>query len=226
LILIVLDTIDIMKSPKNKLQEYCQKNKFDLPKYSTIKYNGITGRNELPLLWETTLKVNNLIYNIKGTNIKNNELKLAEQACNEIPNINNKIEKIERKQKVQDIYSINLEKYKRILLVDGENCDININNTMEEEFEFLILIFVAKNTSKNQVFELQMDYKNCYVFISECVGKDAADFLLTFNAGILHSLNKNNTGAKYFILTKDHYGEFLEKFMNNCKFICSLDELN
>ena len=61
-------------------------------------------------------------------------------------------------------------------------------------------------------------------FISDSVGKDAADHLLTFNAGILHHMLLGHS-MNYYVFTNDNFGQLLEKFMPNCKFICSIDEI-
>ena len=103
-------------------------------------------------------------------------------------------------------------------MVDGENCDLNMTKI---DSNILVLFFAAKNTTKNKIFEHQTKYNNCYVFLSQCVGKDAADHLLTFYAGKLSMI----TNKKMLVMTRDHYGEFLERFMENCQFICSLDEI-
>ncbi len=205
---------------KNIIQEYCQKNNLDFPKYDTQKI-GTTENNQI--IWKCTVIFNNYP-NCDGIDLtkKGAEIRAAallytlihDQNLNS-DNSNN----IKRIQKINDIKTINFNLFKRIILVDGENCDFEIKKLDSND---LVYIFVAKNTSKNIVFELQEKYNNCYVFISECVGKDAADHLLTFYAGILSMIHPNGT---YFVLTKDHYGEFLEKFMCNCKFICSFDEL-
>lgn len=207
---------------KNIIQEYCQKNNLEFPKYTTLKI-GTTENNQI--IWKCTVSFNNypdcdgIDLTKKGAEIRAagalyiliHDQKLIQ---------NNQDYAILRTQKIDDITKLNFVAFDRIFLMDGENCDFEIEKLNSKD---LILIFVAKNTSKNIVFQLQEKYDNCYVFISDCVGKDAADHLLTFYAGILSVISGNSS---YFILTKDHYGEFLEKFMYDCKFICSLDELN
>lgn len=204
------------KSYKNLLQEYFQKNGLPLPKYQTLK---IDGMDHQPV-WQARLQINDTIYEAEGKSKTEAEINVAEYAClNYCKNPVKTEIKLDRKQKVNDITEIVFDKYESIIMVDGENCDIDmakINSNV------LVLFFAAKNTTKNKIFEFQTKYDNCYVFLAQCVGKDAADHLLTFNAGKLSLIINKKT----FILSKDHFGEFLEKFMNNCKFICSLDEIH
>lgn len=212
------------KSYKNILQEYCQKHGLDLPKYNTYKI-GMTDYGAIDkniTIWRSNVTVSDITTNGIDTIKKTAEHKAAIiMYCilNKIDpnNINNNT--ISRTQKVDNIQDINLNPYERIFMIDGENCDFEIDKFLETD---LILIFVAKNTTKNIVFDYQANYKHCYVFISEAVGKDAADHMLTFYAGILSVIDEYGV---HYVLTKDHYGEFLEKFMKNCKFICSLDEI-
>ncbi|ARF09607.1 double-stranded RNA binding motif-containing protein [Indivirus ILV1] len=203
---------------KNIIQEYCQKNNLEFPKYDTHKIS-TTENNQI--IWKCSINFKNypICYGIDLTK-KGAEIKAAAELYTFIDkSVQEKVKQYKRTQKSNDIKSLNFRSYDRIILVDGENCDFEIKKLNSKD---LICIFVAKNTSKNIVFEHQEEYENCHVFISECVGKDAADHLLTFYAGILSVIHPD---GKYIILTKDHYGEFLEKFMRNCKFICSLDEL-
>lgn len=206
------------KSYKNILQEYCQKNNINLPKYETIKI-GTTEDNLI--IWKSTVTIKDLQCESIDHVKKNAEQKAAllmytscQESNNDIIVTTNK-----RTQKVNDVLDINFSLYNRILLVDGENCDFSMDLLNSDD---LVLMFVAKNTTKNIVFKYQELYDNCFVFISQSVIQDAADHLLTFYAGILSIINKD---GNYYVLTKDHYGECLEKFMENCKFICSLDEI-
>lgn len=201
---------------KNTLQEYCQKQNIKFPTYNTVKI-GTTENNQI--IWKCTAFLENYP-NCDGIDLtkKAAEIRAAESLYNIInKDLPQQIYQYKRYQKSQ-IKDLPFNDYQRIFLIDGENCDFNIDHINKD----LILIFVAKNTTKNIVFELQEKYNNVFVFISDSVGKDAADHLLTFYAGIL---SVTNSDSQYYVLTKDHYGEFLEKFMKNCKYICSLDEL-
>lgn len=205
-------------SSKNLLQEYCQKNNISLPIYKTDRSDK-TGQDHNPT-WKSNVIINKMSFSGIGSTKTKAELIAAQIAYEHITlkTIAKPIIEIVRKQKVKSLEDIDFGAFDKIILVDGENCNVNQIDDAN------VLIFVAKNTTKNIVFELQSKYDNYYVFISDSVGKDAADHLLTFYAGQLHVLNKN-PDAQYFVLTKDHYGEFLEKFMYNCKFICTTDDL-
>jgi len=215
-----------MNNPKNQLQECCQKNKTDMPQYKTIR---IDKNNDHEPIWKSSININGTVFSGTASSKKGAELNAAEKAYKKICNgaHNNGFIKISnnsnnRKQKVNGLEDIDFNRYKKVLLVDGENANVDYNYVGND---MCVLIFVAKNTTKNIVFELQEKYNNCYVFISECVGRDASDHMLSFYAGQLEILNKNLV-LNYYVLTKDHYGEFLGKFMKNCKFICMMEEVN
>jgi len=204
------------ESHKNILQEYFQKNKLPLPVYNCININS----DKTNPVWKASVFCFNLEFTGVGNTKRTAEGLAAKNACNHFL-MTKPITKPDAptKQKVKSLSDIKFNDYNTILLVDGENCDVNINKIGKD---ILILIFVSKNTTKKLVFQLQNEEDNCYVFISERVGPDAADHLLTFYAGKLSVLYPDKS---YYIFTKDHYGEYLETFMDNCKFICSLDNL-
>ena len=209
----------MLKSSKNLLQEYCQKNKHNPPVYSqAVRLD--KGLDNTPT-WKTTVKLfnNKTFEGVAGT-IKDAELIAAKRAYEFVTeNLVQPVVTYSVGLKVGSLTDINFGAFAQILLVDGDNCDLDIQRVGDD---VLILIFVSKNTTKKIVFQFQAKYDNCFVFVSDSVGKDAADHLLTFYAGKLSLLASD---ALYYVLTKDHYGEFLEKFMNKCKFICSLDEM-
>lgn len=205
---------------KNTLQEYCQKNKLTTPKYNTIK---IGGSDHIPI-WKAELIIDNNSFTSTGKNKKEAEYSVAKIVYDYITKgmiskhfIKNKNSRI---QKVSNLDEIDIQKYKYVVLVDAENIDVDSKYLHNKDI--LFIIFVAKNTSKNWIFDAQENINNCFVFISQCVGRDAADHLLTFYLGKLSIIAPKQ---KYYILTKDHYGEYLQYFCNNTKFICSCDEL-
>lgn len=210
--------IQMNKPYKNQLQEYYQKLQQPLPQYTTIK----TSYG----LWQSTVSTacNHSFQSLCFANKKDAENNAAELAYNFLlSNVitqtitSTKIFSIT--QKVPTLMDIDMTNYHKILLVDGENCDIDLGIVLTN---VLVLIFVSKNTTKKSVFQSQNNYDNCFVFISNSVGRDAADHLLTFYAGKLSIIQPLK---EYYVLTKDHYGEFLESFMNNCKFICAIYEV-
>lgn len=213
---------------KNLLQEYYQKKQLNVPTYSTFSIANNIGNiplwKSIVMLYDGTEFVGisgDLHKKIPG-NKKDAENNAAKNAYNYLITSNKlttTTTTISTTQKAKSLNDINIANFKKVLLVDSENCDLEINKISND---MLVLMFVSKNTTKKVVFQLQNKYENCYVFISESVGRDAADHLLTFYAGKLSILYDE---MQYYVLTKDHYGEFLEKFMSRCRFICSLDEI-
>lgn len=211
------------KSWKNLLQELCITCKMLQPVYKTERIDN--SLDHAPI-WKSVCSCQDVPFDSIGNSKKEAELSAAKLSyeyfntkLEDLIQQQNKKTKIDRIQKAEHLYQINLNMYDKVILVDGENVEIDPNKV---NTDMLVLIFVAKNTSKNIVFELQQNYPNYYVFISQNVGRDAADHLLSFYAGKLSIINPDKN---YYVLTKDHYGEFLEKFMNNCKYICSLHEI-
>lgn len=217
------------KTWKTLLHEYFQRNGLEAPEYETKRMDN-DGMDHMPE-WKATIKIGDKIFEGIDTSKKDAGATAAQKAYeflteNKIPELEKEkeviIKQIERKQKVNEVEDVPFNNYNEILLLDGENCNIDMSKVKNN---MLVLIFAAKNTTKNNIFTLQQNYDNCYVFLSQSVGKDAADHLLTFYAGKLSILLDGNN-INYYILTKDHYGEFIEKFMPNCKFICDATELS
>jgi hypothetical protein len=203
-------------SYKNQLQEFLQKNNRPLPIYISERID--EGVDHKPI-WLTCINMDSIIFEGEGQSKKIAECEAAKLVLEYI--LENNLKNDSKNDSKNDILLFSqkaefadmpLNNYDKIYLIDGENYNI------KKLPDGLSLIFVAKNTSKKIVFELQNKHDNCYVLISECVGKDAADHLLTFYAGKLSMLFPEKN---YYVLTKDHYGEFLEKFMKNCQYICS-----
>ena len=208
---------------KNLLQEYYQKKQLNIPIYSTFLIDNNT--STIPL-WKSIVMlcdgtefvgISGDLYKKTPGNKKDAENNAAKNAYNYLIT-SNKLTTITTLS-TKSLTDININNFKEVLLVDSENCDLEISKISND---MLVLMFVSKNTTKKVVFQLQNKYENCYVFISESVGRDAADHLLTFYAGKLSVLHNE---IQYYVLTKDHYGEFLEKFMSKCKFICSVVEI-
>ena len=210
-----------MSSYKNLLQEHFQKNKADVPEYNTFRTDQNKDNNPV---WNSVMKIDGKTFNFEGKTKKEAEIGVAKIVYDYLTK-NSLLEKkkdttlVNRSQKVYQLNEIELDKFNKIILIDGENCDFSMDKLEEDT---LVLIFAAKNTTKNIIFQHQVKYDNCYIFLSECVGKDAADHYLTFFAGKLSMMNLN---SNFYVLTRDHYGEFIGKFLENCKFICSLDEI-
>lgn len=202
-------------SKKNELQEYCQRNAIELPKYKSSRIDN--DRDHEPI-WQCEIVFNNKSYRTVSGTKKGAEVKIAEMIIGELQP-KQQITTIIKKQKIDDILKIDFSRYIRIILIDGENVDILENNFKETD---LILIFVAKNATKNNVFKLQTQLDNCFVIISDSIARDAADTLLIFTAG---RLAVKLSDRQFVIITKDHFGESLQKCLDNCKHICSTQDL-
>jgi len=205
---------------KNNLQDYCQKNKLPLPQYNTQK---IESDNNIGS-FRAIINIFDKEFIAFGNSKKDAEKNVAGSVLAFMGGGVSRPSspKIRRVPKVKFIEIMNyIRPTTTILLVDAENSDIDIDILKEN---IVALFFVAKNTTKNKVFELQEKYHNCFVFISDSIGRDAADHLMTFHAGQLSLINQHGKNS-YYVLTKDHFGEFFEKLMPNCKLICSTDEM-
>lgn len=220
---------------KGFVNEFCQKNKLLLPQYDTKRVGG----HDHDPIWESRLTLLNKTFmstNKSKIQAETNVAKLCYDYLQNNKSIANcttvtqpitsqAVQKLTLQvaQKCASVYNINFSDYQKIVFVDVENCEI----ALDQEYEnILFLFFCAKNTTRKTCFGYQNKYKNCFVFVSQSVAKDAADHLLTFNAGIVECLNKmNKHKPQYYIITKDHYGECLEKFMDNCHFVCSISDV-
>lgn len=121
-------------------------------------------------------------------------------------------------QKFASILDIPSSAYQTIYLIDGDSCHVE-NESKFSEAGSLFVYFVAKNTTKPSPADHQHRFENCCIFISDSIGRDAADHLLTFTLGQMTAIWH---GKKYIIATHDHFGECLEKFVPGCQCICSL----
>lgn len=211
-------------SNKNILQEYCQQTKIPLPRYESTN----TSTKEL-IEWTTSVTFGNKIYSASARSKINAEQTVAGMIIKDIKSITQNIIdtpiSYAKKQKASDIYSIDLKQYETIILVDSENSELT-DQQIDKYSDSLFLFFCAKNTTKLYCFTMQETKENAYVFISQSVGRDAADHLLSFTLGILTCIDKcNKYEHSYFVYTKDHYGECLEKFGLSIKHICDFNEI-
>lgn len=216
-------------SNKNILQEYCQQNKIKLPIYNTIN----TG-TQFDIEWTSAVTFNNKKYTAKSRSkiaaeqaVAHNIIK--DMRISDAPNLTLTNTPVTvttpRKQKVDSVHIIDLKNYKTIFLVDSENCELT-DQDIDKYPNALFVFFCAKNTTKMYCFRMQESRSNAYVFISQSIGRDAADHLLSYILGIMVCIDTyKNTEHSYYVITKDHYGECLEKFNSNIRHICDLNEL-
>jgi hypothetical protein len=113
-----------------------------------------------------------------------------------------------------------LDSYQTIFLIDGDNCHLSHDpSSIFLEKTHLYLYFMAKNNLQPIPFMYQQRYENCCVLISEAVGRDAVDHLISFSLG---QLSVRAPDKQYRVVTHDHFGECLEKLGVNCRMICSI----
>lgn len=203
-------------SSKNIFQEYCQKHKIPLPIYDTKQIQ------QLPILFESKVNFNGVEYSARGSSKVIAEKEVATLVCGNIyDNISilTDVEQQKLTQKYDNITDIPIENFQKIYLIDGDNYHVT-NESVFQRTDSLYIYIVAKNNTKPQPIIQQQKYNNCCIFISESVNRDAVDHLITFNLGKMSVMWKNK---EYYIVTRDHFGECLEKFMQSCHFICSID---
>lgn len=112
---------------------------------------------------------------------------------------------------------------RKICLVDLDNYDVPPRLLQSSEVSFLL--FHAKTcTKKTAVYKTSA---NCLIFIAPCVGKDATDIYMTYEAyGIVQSFPR----AEIAVVTRDHFGAILANLMkathicNNTEFVAWLDK--
>lgn len=199
-------------STKNKLQEYCQKHQLDLPEYRTRRISQLT---DLPL-FESILVFQNVTYQGQGLNKIAAEKDVADKVCQHL--IDNEVNMPQFEVKYHSVRTLPIDKYQHIYLIDGDNCQVSNLNIFNQKSNFFIY-FIAKNNTKVVPFIHQKDYINCCVMISESIGRDAVDHLLTFYLGQLTLLWADRD---YYVVTRDHFGECLTKIAPNCQLVCSL----
>lgn len=215
-----------MQSSKNQLQELFQKRQLPLPVYNTIRLPDYPDHTPM---WKSTLTIYDQDHIGTGLSKKEAEstaANIALQIINNDQNLFKENSPILFKQKCNFEEIEFPTEMNTIVLVDGENYNFKLFfpgkfQTYEEAplASEIYLIFVARNTTKNIVFELQDKYKNVYVFISQMVGKDAADYMLTFYAGKLTMDTRITQDVNFYLLTKDHYGAYVETLMPDCEWI-------
>jgi hypothetical protein len=206
-----------MASPKNVLQEYCHKMHISAPVYDTKRINAVT---EIPL-FESILAFQGGIFRATGTTKINAEKEVARNICEKFVHMQpHRTTTIAQKlcQKYVHITSIFDEEYDQVYLIDGDNCHIT-DETIFADRKKLFIYFVAKNTTRPIPSRHQTQYENCCLFISNSIGHDAVDHLLSFTLGQICSSWHN---MEYFIVTRDHFGECLQTFAPRCKLLCQL----
>lgn len=180
---------------KNKLQEYCQKNGWDLPKYETH----CSGQSHDPIFVSQVI-VNGQTYMGNRSNSKKGAEKLAADVA-----YFNLMEEYNKNK-------INYLGPRITILLDIENQPKFIENLEEYinlEFNNLIRIeiFVSLNSPlKNKKY----NEKYCTMHMIPVVRSDAADTYLIFRAGMYVACRVK---SEYIIVSNDHFAETLKEIM-------------
>lgn len=196
-------------SYKNKLLEWYQKNKEEMPKFETIR---LSGDDHSPI-FESKIMINNTVYSTTGPRKKDAELKLSELVYKTIEKFHENLYPTRSKCDIKDLP---FDRYETVYIIDAENIDLPKNKINKTE---LYLLFAAKNHTKNWIYEYQSVYDNCFVIISESIGADSADCFICFTLGRLSVLYKNKN---WVVASRDHFIQHLSSFMD-CKVICSFE---
>ncbi len=191
-----------MTSAKNTLQEYFQKNNFNLPTYISLK-----GEDNL---WISTVKIilYGDSYDIESGQYKKKKQAECSAAFNAIEKIKSiKIENTHKEIKITNLYPIDklvINDSGKYVLVDYENIS-RLKNISQIKSDFILLKFVSHCHPKALTGEAN--------FIIESSIKDAVDHFISFYIGRLVNHHKNN--LLICVLTRDHFASSYESFIKD-----------
>lgn len=205
---------------KNILQEYCQKNKLELPIYTSKASN-----NSHNPIWTANVFINNKIFNSGEFSTR----KSAEQHAAELA-YNHFIQPIQKPIQQQPIQQ---PEYNLFDLFDT-NTDVNTNtDTKQDVFHVkkykcpnAIIAVDLENIQPDFVYEVDADihyFKSSYstvshekyngkIHIIDCSHSDAADHYMTF---IMARLTSVKTNQKIIIASRDKSSGILAHILNN-----------
>jgi hypothetical protein len=235
-------------SSKNTLQEYFQKKRKQLPPpYDTQRISTVT---EAPL-FRSVINIDGCNYCGEGSTKVDAEKDAAQHALDGRVSVEGKsqfsdpaIVSIQRTResigtflapvecvrapKYASIREISIDNYQVIYLIDGDNCNVENEHVFKNK-TCLFIYFIAKNNTKPFPFAHQEQYDNCCVFVADTVARDAVDHMISFFLGQMVILWSTSLASlsrpqdrQYFIVTRDHFGECLEKMAPNCHLVCSV----
>ena len=205
-----------MSNPKNQLQEFCQKNKLELPKYETTYVNGIKSgfRSKVTITWKCKIS--------KFGNISKNK-KFAELSAATFI-----------LDKIRQVHDSNIKRNYKFLgnnpvyiYIDMEN--IHIGDFFDHhEFPDVGYYFTGFSTYDHP--SIRNVPSNMEIITLRSDHKDAADTLMIFHIGRTIDYCQGKT---IIIVTKDHFAASLVEIINSnhgvgskgyrCK---SMDELD
>ncbi len=190
---------------KNKLQEFCQKQKIGLPLYEQIN-------NMYGFVSSVSLKFQGKDFICLGSpknNKKNSEKSAAEKLLHKLDEFI-----IINKQKIVSVTPV-------YVLIDLEN--IHVKDFLDS-YHFENIYFIGFSSKNYQVYTENMNIK-----VVDSLRRDAADILLTMYVAKL-VLEK---AGDIIVISKDHFGSAIEacvksldsEYMFEVNHVLSLDEL-
>lgn len=183
---------------KNKLQEFCQKNDIELPKYTT---ECITCEGDNRPRFQSSVRINwDKIYNTSGS-IENNKKHAELMAAKAMLHLIKGINKGKIKHYSRGILDI-------CVYIDLEN--VSLGNFFEyHKFPDKGFYFVGVATSSHPSLKSVPEFIKIITVDSD--HKDAADTLIIFDIG----RSVEHSGGTYIIVTKDHFAAPLCEIINS-----------
>lgn len=207
-----------MLSTKNKLQEYCQKNRISFPEYDTKRpENSATG-------WISSLKlVNNSAVSSVFNRKSDAEKDVAEKMLELLKE--NQDVKVEEKQYEISLHDISVMccSVDTICLIDVENIPKSLSLSPHSIPNNLLVIGIAGYRSsyaeKNFPFNKH---------IIRSAGKNASDYMISFLVGYIvgtlseqHVYESNHT-HRFILVSKDHYVETMKTCLQQQGYKCEI----
>lgn len=206
-IFLVFYKFRIMSTPLAKLNEYAQKNN------CIVEFieKRVGGEDHAPL-WKIILLINKKEVNVVTEKSKGEgKQQLAKLFLDSLANPSI------HKQIIFDSFeTINFKEYSKLLFIDADNLFPDPTRK-----DFLYLYFSTKNAIKDKIISYQCNSNVKYIITPSTI-QDANDHNITLFIGKVIMLKQV---FSIYILTKDHFGEALEKLVLNCKVLSSLIEL-
>ncbi len=204
----------MMSCDKNKLQEWCHSHSVDFPTYESTSLSGHPSHSPV---WVTKVNFMGNEYSAEGKNKKEAE----KEAARKILAI---VSLIEKKEEIkEDIILQNNEEMLSewmiglkgdVFFVDVDNYNIDTKSIRDSEDKFFLLFGGKTNRRKLISFS---GLPNAKIFICDSLIKDGTDHLMTFYLGRVYQVKlqrKELESINFYILTRDHFGEAIARFVN------------
>ena len=201
---------------KNQLQEYCQKNQLDFPRYVTVG-----SENEFFCTVEIVLRDKSILESEGEWSFKKKEAEMtaAKNLLNELTN------HLEKKK-----ITIKTSNYTRIL-IDLENVNIEDLFIKYNFKNFIFDVFISNESCLKKLGDYR-DRVNIHKIKSS--RRDAADILMILHIGFTMAINSFhcNNKTELIVLTNDHFGDALidcldnyKQYLNNYHCVNSVNDL-